>query len=122
MSGKMEHQLASKRSLKLDTVGASARWGGINCRFRDELFVRAIFPSFYGNFFNVQRQNWVALLISDGYVISALAAWLARSLTHTRAVKEETPRPFGSVSADGMQAGSILFFPCRCSLIVKLNA
>ncbi len=28
MSVKMEHQLASKRSLKLDTVGASAMWGG----------------------------------------------------------------------------------------------
>ncbi len=28
MSGKMEHQLASKRSLKLDTVGASAMCGG----------------------------------------------------------------------------------------------
>ncbi len=28
MSGKMEHQLESKRSLKLDTVGASAMCGG----------------------------------------------------------------------------------------------
>ncbi len=28
MSEKMEHQLASKRSLKLDTVGDSAMYGG----------------------------------------------------------------------------------------------
>ncbi len=28
MSGKIEHQLASKRSLKLDSVGASAMCGG----------------------------------------------------------------------------------------------
>ncbi len=28
MSGKMEHQLASKRSLKLDTIGASAMYEG----------------------------------------------------------------------------------------------
>ncbi len=28
MTGKMEHQLASKRSLKRDTVGASAMCGG----------------------------------------------------------------------------------------------